>query len=1335
MVDSVPTQSSSGAITVHTLTSNVGNVPGSSGYGFIVSPGNNTVDVIDNRAQVYGSNGQLMANPNLNQIIAYIPLGPTDFPEYDAVTTDDSRVYVTTNNGIAVIDAVRFQQISSDGSTTSSGNTPKEITLPTGAQPYQIIIDPADQYAYVTDKANPSIYVIDINPNSPTFNTCVKTIALTDAPLGLRGLAITADGSRLYAAAPVQTAPFLDVEPGQQGHILVIDLNQADKNTTLWTQVITLQTNGYSPDGITATVNPNVMLFTDYLDDAAGFNVIYGATTSNPTITSISILWPNYNPDTTVFAVHNANDVAVTSNGQFAFISAFNVPNYDIPSQDHDTHQIGNAFVPPAVSGSTIGIIQFATTTTMVNGVALPTFQNPQIVAATRAIPAGFPEALAVTSDNQYLIVDYAGVNSAAGSGATFVYSIPAIAAALAVDPPYMLENVGIDDTVAVNGVGQYTNSSGQIEHNAAIDVQAAYALDVSQGTSFPVYDIYNPAEAPLAIGGAVRGLALENAPVQQNQVIIADEGQAFSGNVATLTVPIGDTPAGAAPIIYWGDGTSSMGTLVSAGGGQYYVNGSHTWNVDGTYEVVVALGVMGVTDDPIIVGIPAQVEALTAADSFETVQNLSISVSTLDLEQDLTFSGNSFSLSLTGAANFTLSYLLDEVNEQAQYNSTGSLVFQSGSVMSIAGTFQSALSPSITLTNESISLTNESINSTITATYADSSVGFSETGSDTWQLGSLSRNADFAAGTYSLSETATLIQNWTDTGVDSNPYRVDGEEDNDNTNPDDLPESVHDLYGGFTLMQSQTTTLTRTETGGLGAGISQYSRTDTLLTTQDGSTQTGTNLFLDYTLTGLPYTLVDHQTVTGDTAGNYTLTESSTDGQDLQEIGQDPQGDSLTLDEKDLDTNNLTVTVDQHAFSSTEQSTIDYQVTETGSVNGDAISEDPADILTTSTTLTGNLLTGTYEIVTDDPDPDTDHAAETTKNQSLTDGTTTTATDDSTFNVTGDDLTGAITITENVALTTTTTAPQSDENLTIGTTSTVTDNSIITDIVNDTTGVYAVTDNQSVSTTTTATQTDESQTIITTGTETDSGTITVTGNERSGDYTKTANMSTSITTTSTETDDTETIITTVTETDSGISTVNGNQDTGNYTMTDSPVTSTTTVTSDIDDDDTTNTTVKETDTGSGTQTGNQISGAYAITGSTTTSTTTTSTETNDGDTINYTVTEADTDTSTETGNELSGDYTNTNNTTASSTIVSTETDEDLTTNATVTGTDTDTSTGSGNTKNGAYTTTDNTTGSTTTVSRKTDHGDTISATSTETSADASTRTGNQLSGDIHDDG
>src|SRR5262249_1713177 len=131
-----------------------------------------------------------------------------------------TRAYVTLQNigAVAVVDMLTLRQAA-------------VIPLPTGAVPFWIEIDRQDQVAYVSDEMRGSIYVIDINPKSPDFDTWVQTISLPAfaTPPGLRQPAISDDGRRLYAAAPNRDSSGRVDPEHDTSFIIVVNIDPADR--------------------------------------------------------------------------------------------------------------------------------------------------------------------------------------------------------------------------------------------------------------------------------------------------------------------------------------------------------------------------------------------------------------------------------------------------------------------------------------------------------------------------------------------------------------------------------------------------------------------------------------------------------------------------------------------------------------------------------------------------------------------------------------------------------------------------------------------------------------------------------------------------------------------------------------------------------------------------------------------------------------------------------------------------------------------------------------------------------------------------------------------------
>ncbi len=95
-----------------------------------------------------------------------------------------------------MVDLLARRQVDAE----ASAPTVDDINLPNGASAGAISIDPGDNYACVTDSVRGSIYVLDVNPDSASYNVVVQTISV-DAKSGLRQIAISSDGHKLFATA------------------------------------------------------------------------------------------------------------------------------------------------------------------------------------------------------------------------------------------------------------------------------------------------------------------------------------------------------------------------------------------------------------------------------------------------------------------------------------------------------------------------------------------------------------------------------------------------------------------------------------------------------------------------------------------------------------------------------------------------------------------------------------------------------------------------------------------------------------------------------------------------------------------------------------------------------------------------------------------------------------------------------------------------------------------------------------------------------------------------------------------------------------------------------
>ena len=150
----------------------------------------------------------VLAGQYTSDLVAKIPVrleGQQTRPRSIATTPDRTRAYVTLagNGSLAVVDTQTLQVVDLDATTEELDL----IALPEGASPFWMDIDSRGQTLYVTDDRQPLVYIVDIVPGSPSFQQVVGTleIPLAEAPSGLRGLAVNADDTRLYVAAPNST--------------------------------------------------------------------------------------------------------------------------------------------------------------------------------------------------------------------------------------------------------------------------------------------------------------------------------------------------------------------------------------------------------------------------------------------------------------------------------------------------------------------------------------------------------------------------------------------------------------------------------------------------------------------------------------------------------------------------------------------------------------------------------------------------------------------------------------------------------------------------------------------------------------------------------------------------------------------------------------------------------------------------------------------------------------------------------------------------------------------------------------------------------------------------
>jgi VCBS repeat-containing protein len=442
----------------------------SSSYVVGALPGSNKINVIDT---------------DTRKPLAYIPVGDGQ-PRDVSLTPDATRAYVTMRYSarVAVVDMLALQQADAipHFDDTLNPRTPKQYVEIPGATPFWIKVDPLGKCAYVSDERLGKIYVIDTNPESEHFNECVDSIDVSPAPQGLCGLDISADGKRLYVAAPQGNLFSTITQP--PGQILVVDIDPADKPTgtamssSKWHKQIAAIVVGLEPYGVTATADAHRITFTDRGNDLKGLGMIQVTNDSATGFkTQQSYVPLSLGSRDDYFDVNNGQAVAIMPDLSYAFVSGYDKYVPTVPAADPNSGDIPG--------GGNVGIVKdpFG-----ING-------PPALVAATRPTPFSFPDNL-VLSEGRYLYAAYRGVlvtdeNGNPTQGAVFVFDTKEMIRTLGIFSSSLLSKTPIDDL------------------SSAIDINADYRL-TSFNASSGDYTFGVPPgsmHAPIATGGSVQGL------------------------------------------------------------------------------------------------------------------------------------------------------------------------------------------------------------------------------------------------------------------------------------------------------------------------------------------------------------------------------------------------------------------------------------------------------------------------------------------------------------------------------------------------------------------------------------------------------------------------------------------------------------------------------------------------------------------------------------------------------------------------------------------------------------------------------------------------------------
>ena len=306
------------------------------------------------------------------------PGSTLDRPGQLAVTSNATRAYVPLEwtGRVAMVDLLARREVDADASTTAVD----DINLPPGASPGAMSIDPWDNYGYIADSKRGIIYILDVNPDSANYNQVVQTISV-DATSGLRQIAISSDGRKLFATAVNGYIYAINIDPEDEP-------SQPNSHPRKWRELMGKVATVNGAFGLSATPDPHKMVFTsgNKGTDGSGFGVL--TVNEDPLnwapVTTYIDLTLGSNSD--IFDVNEGVAVTVTADGKYAFVAGSSYTR-SLPF-DADPREGGN-----------IGIIEN------------PLGPNPKLVAATQQMPDNFTNNVVLSSDGKYLIGSYPLLN------------------------------------------------------------------------------------------------------------------------------------------------------------------------------------------------------------------------------------------------------------------------------------------------------------------------------------------------------------------------------------------------------------------------------------------------------------------------------------------------------------------------------------------------------------------------------------------------------------------------------------------------------------------------------------------------------------------------------------------------------------------------------------------------------------------------------------------------------------------------------------------------------------------------------------------------------------
>ena len=347
----------------------------------------------------------------------------------------------------------------------------------------------------------------------------------------------------------------------------------------------------------------------------------------------------------------------------------------------------------------------------------------------------------------------------------------------------------------------------------------------------------------------------------------MALKDHSYSGTLGAFTPLSGTGYTQYAANIFWGDGTSTMGSIDAS----CNISGSHTYNAAGTYPVTLKVTWIGYTASGVGIAL-GLVENLTDDSQLQVADSYTLSQSSNTSQSGSDVSGGGFSLEETGTLAYDLAKNL--------YQVAGSLSSQASDTLTF--TLQEAGSEGPgTFSVGDFTLTGTTTETSTVSQFSNDFNSYSSlTGSGT-ATATLSENGS-GSGAYGNAETFSS----TTTGSDSQTLSGSGSDGNGSFSTTTTPsESTTltaggDYSGSITWTRTASGSNTVTTTGNEGAD--DYTQTQTYTSTQSTLSETETYSSGSYTATTTSsdsYTLSDNGT---DAAGTATDTGAGSDAATL---------------------------------------------------------------------------------------------------------------------------------------------------------------------------------------------------------------------------------------------------------------------------------------------------------------------------------------------------------------------------------------------------------------------------------------------------------------------